>query len=284
LIARLVVLLLLASVASVATAEPKQPTGKWVVNFDAAQCVATRNYGSATSPLYLVLKAPPLGEVLQIGIIRSGQFGEPRQIDGELIFDQNAPIRTNLLEFGVKQLKQRVLVVNLPLQSLAPMRTAPTLTIRARQEVKVNGSRINQASVGTDEHFALTQMASLLKTLERCVADLRKVWNVSQAADTISTLKERAKGNLAQFFSNDDYPAVAIEEEQSGTVVVALLVDEAGRVADCTVIETSGVAALDAQTCAALRTRAKLTPAVGADGKPAKDALISRIRWVIPGR
>ena len=54
-------------------AEPLQPTAKWVVNFDAAQCVASRNYGTADKPLFLVLKAPPIGDVLQIGIIRNGR-------------------------------------------------------------------------------------------------------------------------------------------------------------------------------------------------------------------
>ena len=268
----------------VSASEPRQPTGKWVVNFDFAQCIATRNYGSDQKPLYLVLKAPPLGEVLQIGVVRTGQFADARQIDGELAFDELPAIRTNLLEYGVRELKQRALIVNLPLQNLAPMRTAKSLTIRAREEVHVIGSRINQVSAGADERFALTNMAPLLKTLERCVGDLRKAWNITDPTNVSSPLKERARGDLAQFFSNDDYPAIAIIQGQSGIVVFALLVDETGKVADCTVTATSGVASLDAQTCAALRTRAKLAPAVGANGKPAKDAIIGRIRWVMPGR
>ena len=265
--------------------EPRRPTGKWVVDFGAAQCIATRNYGPDEKPLYLVLKAPPLGDVLQIGVVRTGQLGEARQIDGELVFDQHPPIRTNLLEYGVRTLKQRALLVNLPLQNLAPMRTASSLSIRARHgEVLLLGSRINQAGSGTEERFALTHMVPLLKTMDRCVADLRAMWNVTDPTGSQSKLKERAKGNIASFFSNDDYPAIALNRDQSGTVAFVLLIDEAGKVADCTVTATSGAASLDSQSCAVLRLRAKFTPAMGADGKSAKDVLIGRVRWQIAGQ
>ena len=49
---------LLSTAGTAAAAKPKQPTGKWIVNFADAQCVATRNYGSNSDPIYLVLKAP----------------------------------------------------------------------------------------------------------------------------------------------------------------------------------------------------------------------------------
>ena len=111
---------------------------------------------------------------------------------------------------------------------------------------------------------------------------LRRVWNVGSVDGEQSPLPQRARANLARLFSSDDYPAISVRGEASGAVKFALLINEAGKVADCTVIETSGVAALDAQTCVIVRARAKFEPAVGADGKPAKDANISRVRWELP--
>ena len=64
---------LLSTAGTAAAAEPKQPTGKWIVNFADAQCVATRNYGSEADPIYLVLKAPATGGTLQVGIVRKRQ-------------------------------------------------------------------------------------------------------------------------------------------------------------------------------------------------------------------
>ena len=60
-----------------------------------------------------------------------------------------------------------------------------------------------------------------------------------------------------------------------------LLIDETGRVADCTVIETSGVASLDAQTCGAVKLQARFKPAIGLDGKPAKDGVVQRVSWIL---
>ena len=68
---------------------------------------------------------------------------------------------------------------------------------------------------------------------------------------------------------------------QSGTVSFALLIDEAGKVADCTVIKTSGIAALDAQSCFVVKERAHFTPAIGADGRPAKDARTASVTWLM---
>jgi hypothetical protein len=49
------------------------------------------------------------------------------------------------------------------------------------------------------------------------------------------------------------------------------------------VTQTSGVAALDGQSCAKFSERARFEPAIGVDGKPAKDGHRTRIRWNLPG-
>src|SRR3712207_5249366 len=142
--------------ATPAPAEPRvrQPAGKWVVNFADAQCVASRNYGTADDPLFLTLKAPPIGDVLQIGVVKKGGLATPTQTDGEIAFDANTPIRTNLIEFGVKRLGQRALFANLPSRDVAPMTTAATLRIRARGAGSSRlGTRIGNGRSQFEESF-----------------------------------------------------------------------------------------------------------------------------------
>ena len=93
--------------------------------------------------------------------------------------------------------------------------------------------------------------------------------------------KEGAKGDLMGLFASDDYPTQAILEGGTGSVEIVILIDEQGKAADCTVVETSGVPVLDAQACAVIRQRARFTPAVGLDGKAAKSAFRQRITWKI---
>lgn len=258
-------LLLMGSAA--ANAAPRAPTEKWVVNFDDAQCIASRAYGSAETPLHLVLKSPPVGDVMQVAIMRKGHNGAPAQIDASIVIDAQNPLRTNMLSFGPRDSRFRVYTINLSSEASSRLRGAKSLAIR---------------SSGLDQEFALSQMQVLLKTMQQCVADLRQVWNVTSADGEQSSLKQRARADLSRYIRSEDYPAVAIRSETEGLVKFAILVNEAGRIADCTVTGTSGVAALDAQTCVIMKERAKFEPAIGMDGKPAKDAKVASVRWVIP--
>lgn len=244
--------------------DARAPKGAWVVDFDDAQCVATRPYGSEKEPLHLVLKAPPLGDVMQVALAQKGGNSAAEQIDGTVRIDNRPALKTNLLTYSVGETKTRIYTLNMASKDFEAMRSA---------------SRIRIRSASLNENLALSQMENLLKIMGDCVADLRRVWNVQADPDAPSPLQQRAKGNLAGIITGDDYPGIAQYKELTGGVRIVALIDEKGRVADCTVVETSGVASLDAQTCALLKRRAKFEPAVGADGKPAKDAVSQRIVW-----
>lgn len=271
---------LLSSVAS--AGEPRQPTGKWIVNFADAQCVATRNYGTDADPILLVLKAPATGGSLQVGVVKTGSKGDATQIGGEVVFDETTAVQASLLEFGNKKLNQRALMTNLTAQELAPMREAKSIRIHAREEgLSTIGTRLAVNTNRADDSFTLTQMPALMKTLDSCAADLRKVWKVwdYDKGSTEAGLKAGPQANLGSLFNAEDYPAIALLKDQMGSAAFVLLIDEQGKVADCTVVEPSGVAALDAQSCAIVRQRASFRPAVGLDDKPAKSAFFQRITW-----
>lgn len=244
---------------------PKQPTGKWIVHFDDAQCVAERNYGTAEKPIALALKQPPLGDVMQLAIIDDGVARSPTELDGTIQFGSQPPQNVSVLRFAPKKnRKVRILLSNLPSEQFSSARTAGSLRFQTRD---------------FDESFTLVELGSLLDVMNTCVADLREVWNVGGTEKSESAVRDDAKGDLRRLFSSADYPAQALSSGNRGTVKIALLVDEAGKVADCSIIETSGVAVLDSQSCAVVKARARFTPAVGKDGKPAKDSFIQRITW-----
>jgi TonB family protein len=275
LLKRMIFLALAGCAGAVAgEAGARAPTAPWVVDFHPAQCVAYREYGTGEDPLRLVLKSPPVGEVMQLSVMRRGSKETAAQVEATILIDEAPPIRSNLLMVGTKDDKLRIYQLNMALAEFDRVKGAKKLTIR---------------SEGLSETFALSQMGPLLKVMQECVADLRAVWNVSDATGESSQLARRASANIPSFFSDDDYPEVAIRQSQTGSVRFALLIDESGGVADCTVIGTSGIASLDARTCAVLQTRGKFQPAADRAGKPAKDAVISRVLWQMrpvgkPGR
>lgn len=253
-----------------AAAEPaaRNPTEKWNVNFADAQCVASRTYGTAKEPLHLVLKAPPLGEVMQIAVIKGGYSPQAEQVEARIRLDEGSPLKTSMLMFSAPRSNTRVYLLNMPAAEFSLVRQAKSLSIR---------------SDGLNETFALSQMAPLLKIVEDCVADLRAVWNVADPQGAGSPLASRASGQLASLFKPEDYPSPAMQQNKGGSLRFAVLIDESGRVADCTIIETSGVPSLDAQTCFIIKERARFQPARDSAGKPAKDAAFQRVTWRLKG-
>lgn len=268
-------LALLAIAGPALAAKPaRAPTARWIVNFDAAQCVASRNYGTSDKPLLLGLKQPALGDVMQVLVVRGGGGGRfAEQVDAKISIDGAAPVAKSMLSYASKKAKQRALLLNMPLTDFARVRAAKTLTIDA-------GSRL-------DETFALKGLEPLMNVMDQCVADLRSAWNVSHSAPSGDVkgasvspqLAQGPIGNLQGLLSSDDYPGIAMDRMAQGTVAFALLIDEQGKVADCTITQTSGVASLDAQSCALVTQRARFKPAIGRDGKPAKSSWLQRVTW-----
>ena len=260
-------LLLATSVAAQgAEPSPRAPTGKWTVDFDAAQCVAVRDYGIPDRPMRLFLKAPPVGEVIQIGVTRKASRVDADQIDATVTLGDLAPLKTTLLQFSPKSGDTRIYLLNLPAADFrAAVVEAKTLWIHAS---------------GFSENFALTQMGPLLKVIDGCVDDLKRTFNIAEGAAAAGPLARRARGDIRRHFDPGHYPTTALRAGQSGIVRIVLLIDEQGRVADCTVTETSGFASLDAQTCAVLKEKARFEHARNGEGQAVKDSVTTRVRWI----
>ena len=259
---------LLSAPAAADPGPPLQPNGKWVVNFDDAQCFAARDYGTADKPLVFAFKTPPAGDIVQINVVRKGRGGRyAEQIPVEIATGSNEPIETTMVAFDHREDGQRIYRMNVALEHLPALRSAKVLTIDGESELH--------------ESFALEQMADVFELMDQCVAGLRELWNYAPGEAPNPTFRRRATGDLTSAFEAADYPSDALREDQSGLVTVVVLIDEQGKVADCTVTKSSGVAVLDAQSCAVIRARAKFEPAIGADGRPAKDLLTQTVRWRI---
>lgn len=246
------------AIAAQAAPRPLQPTEKWVVNFDDAQCLASRNYGTRERPLLLGFKSPPLGSVMQLMVVRPAPAGQPTaQVAATVSADGGPPFAASMLAYSDAGSRQQIYRANLPLAQFAAVRSAKTLSIDAG---------------GLQASFALDQMQPLMKVMDECVADLRQAWNIASGG---STLRQPPKGDVPVRFTIPEYPGVVAQ----GSVRMALLIDEKGGVADCTVIQTSGVAVLDAHSCQMYESSARFKPAIGLDGRPAKSSFVQEVDW-----
>ena len=82
-------------------------------------------------------------------------------------------------------------------------------------------------------------------------------------------------------FSRNDYPEQAVQRNEEGSVFVQILINPAGDVDTCTVIQSSGFADLDEQTCSVIKTRAKFSPAKDEDGRSVFSLMGVPVTWAI---
>ena len=245
---------------------PRSPTEQWIVSFDAAQCLAQRNYGTKEKPINLVVKQPPIGDVVQLAVSRDRSAGEPVQYEGSIRFDNGQPIKLNVLEFRPRKGNAEIYLFNVP--------TKDFLAVRRAKSLKLSSS-------GFSEEFALSSIGPLMKVMDECVADLRRVWNINEKGSGPSTAINYPERDLRGLFRPDDYPTAALNSVQGGTVAMVVLIDEKGRVQDCSIVETSSSASLDGQSCAIIRERARFKPSTDSLGKPVKSAFHQRVTWRI---
>ena len=256
--------LLIASWAVGSASDARTPTSDWVINSRNAKCVASREYGGADVPAHLILKAATRGQVVQLSVARRGQKVDSDGVKAELVIDQRPPSSISVYGYATEASNLRIHTMYLPAAEFALVREAKTITLR---------------TAGLDESFALSDMAQTTKLLDDCVANLRRTFNMTATETEKSSLQRRVSGSFGHLISPKDYPRDALDRRQGGRMRYVLLIDELGRVADCSIVETSGIAALDAQACILLTTRARFSNALGADGKPAKDAVAGNIVW-----
>ena len=107
-------------------------------------------------------------------------------------------------------------------------------------------------------------------------------WVLPRAPVETNSRAAGLRGDPAQFFGSDDYPAEALRAVQEGRVVAKLWIDAKGKVASCTVVGSSGSAALDAQTCRIALDKVTFTPATDEQGKPIAATYTLPVRWVLP--
>lgn len=84
------------------------------------------------------------------------------------------------------------------------------------------------------------------------------------------------------WYTFDDYPMRAFQEQWKGAATFELLVDPNGRPADCKIIQSSGYATLDRETCFIAVHRARFSPAHGPDGTKVHGSYRSMVKWHRP--
>jgi len=92
----------------------------------------------------------------------------------------------------------------------------------------------------------------------------------------------RAKGNMAGWVSDNDYPAADLRADHEGRTAYRLSIDTSGKVTNCTVTASSGWPGLDKATCDKITSRGKFEPATNSEGERVAGTFSAAVTWRIP--
>jgi len=122
----------------------------------------------------------------------------------------------------------------------------------------------------------LPGMAAAAAALGTCEQDLLASWGVDPSRFRPAFPLSKVSG----FPTSADYPPGA--SGASGRVALLLELSSTGKVTGCGLIESSGNAVLDRQTCNIALSRMHFAPLRDADGKPIGSWTTFRFRWTAP--
>lgn len=264
---RIACILLAVSFAAPSTetlAKPLRPQGSWIINFDDAECTALRKFGTADDPIDFMIRPAFNGQSFELFVGRkaSGTW--------------DARTRRGTVDVGSGALRSWFVV--------AKPKSGGMLVTRVRvadaQFRSANAQGRIRLAVGADDfNLEAGNLNQVLKTLDGCVADLRKFWNEGQVQIQPA---ENAEGGVRSIFTADDYPAEALMENVEGAVQYTLLIDEKGAVKACDPILATDAPLLELMGCQVILARARFKPATDASGNPARQTLITPpIRWTL---
>ena len=262
----LVMILLSALLCASPAAAVQAPTGRWNVDWGNWKCTLMRQNAGETTRAFALMSTPGTGW-WQLRLISGewpeGALSNPDQLTLRL---QPAGTAPAILPWVENSPAGRMLNIG-RLDDDFPEALAAAQSIR----VERNGEPVFEMS------FANATEA--IAALRECEQGVMREWGIDPAAHV--ALRALPRGDIARFVTNDDYPMSALREGHEGTVVVRLTVDAQGKVTNCGPVVSSGDRALDLQTCAILVERARLTPAVGANGAAVSADVVSAITWNI---
>lgn len=289
----------LCTVAPAAATDWDSVAGWDVYEIDAARCVVGRVFAGG-STFGIIMKVD--GEVRVFATGPGWQTRAGETVEAQIGLDERTRIAGPAV--GIQQQHNRGFVTAASADFLTHFAAATQLTVRPRAGVPMDRLPLTGNAAGLAQGRRC--VAALQEERRAAPAPLARSQAPSAAPRTVAAARPPlsrtaaapqpraaavqavvaqpavARGTLAAWMGDADYPSAALRARQEGAVVVKLAIARTGDVAACDVVKTSGSAALDAETCRIFKRRARYKPALDAGGNPVDSIDHHTVRWQLP--
>lgn len=277
-------LVIAAAVPAAAAAKDKplevlKRTGPWQARYDDDACHLLAQFGDAKDPVIMRITTYEPGDWFTLGLygrrVATTDVRSKAQVDFGL---KGTPIERETINGSAGPFKAMWLS-SLRLDGWvrsSPDEVAPVLT--SEQHAAVTGVTV---TVERHKPFRLESgsMAKPMAQLRACQRDLVKSWGYDPEVQASLQRPARPSEGAPQWITYRDYPEAALRMGHNGVVQFRLDVDAQGKVGGCYVLDRTKPDNFADVTCDTVKRRAKLEPALDAQGKPVRSFYVQRVTW-----
>jgi TonB family protein len=260
--------------------EPLARVGKWLVNYDRDACHLAAQFGEGKRAVIAQFTRYQPGDTFDLALIGNRFNLREAQVEGKVDFGISArPAEVSGLHGNVGKMKA-VFLRSLRFDGWeskeefdVPARLAP------EQEARITGAVVAMRGA---RPFRL-EFGSLEKPLVQmrlCMDNLVKSWGYDPVQQATALRPVSAITSPAKWLSSSDYPMNAVTNGHNGLVQFRLDVDPEGKVAGCFILSRTSPDDFADITCRAMTRRARLQPALDAQGKPMRSYYVSKVIWL----
>lgn len=259
---------------------------KWVVDYANDSCRLARAFGKDEGMVVLVIDQFMPAGMLNLSLIgkRLDRFegsrtslstsfgpGLPVAKPMEALVGRVGPDKTAILMIGPRDLLNR---------SPRESGSEDVLPTTPEQEAAITELRV----AGTGLRFTLHtgSMAAPLAAMRTCTADLVKTWGLDPAEQEALSKRPEPITSPAKWLNSNDYPKDALFKGASAIVRFRMMVGADGLPTKCVIQQATQSPEFTKLTCDLLMRRARFTPPLDREGKPAVSYYTNSVRWVAP--
>lgn len=282
----LLFLLAVAGATALAAAPGDKPietlarNGKWVADYDRDSCNLAVKLGEGKDSVIVRFTRYQPGEGFDLSLFGERYSTDEVRIEGSADFGLSAkPVKIS----GVSGSAGKLHALFFSGSRLDGWRgdgkrdeTAPPIT--PEQEARVTGVTLRiQGERPLRLEFG--SLAKPMAEMRKCMDSLVTSWGYDPAQQAAGLRSASPITSPGSWLNSEDYPPGALNGGHNGLVQIRLDVDAEGKVAGCYVLSRTSPDDFADITCRNVGKRARLQPALDAQGKPMRSFWVVKVHW-----
>lgn len=245
-------------------AQAPAPVERWQADWGDLYCSLARTAGGSAAPSFVIRIIPGTDRPSILFVVPNGDRAPLREGSATVTLTPSGTRFEATASFGTLGETRVVMLRDLDLSLMRDLADAGGF------EVAQNGE--------TRRRVTFSGARGAIGALQQCIDGALAEWSVDAAR--LASLRQWPEPERG-WVTAGDYPPEALRRGISGTSLARIAIDAAGRVTECTVVVSSGNAALDRASCGNATERGRYRPALGPDGAPTAISFTTEIRWSI---